>query len=176
MTQESTSAATARTILEAAGRRDPDALGALYRDDVVVEWLPVGRFEGKQAVLGFWKEIFESVPDSRIELLSVVSEGDTAVMEWRWHGTFSGGPYIGIHATGKEVDFRGCDVMRFADGLLASEIIYFDGLGWARQIGLLPGQGTAGDKALTTVFNATTDLRAAINEWWTKRKEEQPSS
>lgn len=80
MMQEST-AATARAILEAAGQRNPEALAAFYRDDVVVEWLPVGRFEGKQAVLGFWKEIFASVPDSRVELLSEVSEGDTAVLE-----------------------------------------------------------------------------------------------
>lgn len=176
MTQESASAAVARAIFEAAGMRDPEAMAEHYRDDVTVHWLPVGEFQGKQAAKDFWVEVFHAVPDATLELENLISEGDTAVAEWRWRGTFSGEPYVGIHATGRTVDLHGCDVMRFADGLLAHETVYFDGLGWARQIGLLPGEGTAGDKALTAVFNATTDVRTAIHEWWTERKPERASS
>ncbi|MGM0384650.1 MAG: ester cyclase [Actinomycetota bacterium] len=170
MTHETTSAATARAIFEAAARRDPEGMAELYGDDVAVEWLPVGRFDGKQAVIEFWKGIFDSVPDSQLDMTNFISEGDHAVIQWRWHGTFDGGPYVGFHATGRHVDLRGCDVMRIEDGLLADEIIYMDGLGWARQIGFLPGDGTAAEKALKAAFNAGTDLKAAIHEWWAKRR------
>lgn len=173
MTNESETlgpAAAARAIFDAAGRRDLDALSARYRDDVVIEWVPAGTFRGKQAVRDFWAEIFGAVPDSRLELLNLICEADFVVGQWRWRGTFTGTPYLGVHATGKPVDFRGCDVMRFVDGLLAEETVYFDGLGWARQIGMLPGEGTIGDKAMRTAFNAQTDAVAAVRQWLQKRK------
>lgn len=170
MTHETTSSAAARAIFEAAASRDPEGMAKHYRDDVVIHWLPVGEFHGKQAARDFWVEVFGAVPDAHLELENLISEGDVAVAEWRWRGTFSGGPYVGIHATGRQVDLHGCDVMRFTDGLLAQESIYFDGLSWARQIGFLPGDGTAAENALKAAFNAETDLKAAIHEWWAKRK------
>lgn len=159
MTTETT-APLARAILDAAGSRDPDAMAARYRDDIEVEWLPVGVFRGKETVQEFWTQVFAAVPDSRLDVTSLIAEGDQAVAEWRWRGTFSGSPYLGIHSTGHQVDFRGCDVMRFADGLLFQESVYFDGLRWARQIGMLPAEGGLADRAMTAAFNTQTDVRA----------------
>jgi steroid delta-isomerase-like uncharacterized protein len=150
----------ARAILDAADRRDVAAMAAAYRDDVQVEWLPVGVFRGKQTVSEFWAQVFAAVPDSRLAVTNLIVEGDQAIAEWRWTGTFSGSPYIGIHATGHGVDFRGCDVMRFVDGLLSGESVYFDGLRWARQIGMLPSEGGLADRAMTAAFNTQTEVRA----------------
>lgn len=41
--------------------------------------------------------------------------------------------------------------------------IYYDGLAFARQIGLLPREGSATDKAMTAAFNASTDIRARLH-------------
>lgn len=153
-------AAVARAILDAADRRDTDAMAARYRDDLEVEWLPVGVFHGKETVREFWAQVFAAVPDSRLAVTSLIVEGNQAVAEWRWRGTFSGSPYIGIHATGHAVDLRGCDVMRFADGLLSQESVYFDGLRWARQVGMLPSEGGLADRAMTAAFNTQTEVRA----------------
>lgn len=166
----STSAVLARKIFDAVGRRDVDSLAACFREDVTIEWLPVGTIHGKEANRDFWAEVLAAVPDVQLDLLNLLSDGDYAVTQLRWRGTFSGGPYIGIHPTGKAVDFPACTVMKFQDGLLAEETVYFDGLGWARQIGLLPAEHTLGDKAMTAAFNVQTDLRAALQHWLGKRK------
>jgi hypothetical protein len=42
-------------------------------------------------------------------------------------------------------------------GKLKHNTIYYDGLAFARQIGMLPREGTLADKAMTTAFNARTD-------------------
>ena len=47
-------------------------------------------------------------------------------------------------------------------GRLVDNTIYYDGLSFARQIGILPSEGSRGDRALTAAFNARTDLRARL--------------
>jgi hypothetical protein len=83
-------------------------------------------------------------------------------VRWRVTGTFSGGPFQGVHATGRRVDLRGVDVMHIVDGLLVDNTIYYDGLSFARQIGMLPSAASRGDRAMTAAFNAQTDLRGRL--------------
>ena len=47
--------------------------------------------------------------------------------------------------------------MRVEQGKLKHNTIYYDGLAFARQIGMLPREGSLFDKAMTTAFNACTD-------------------
>lgn len=157
-----TAASAAQANFDAISRRDLDALAAGFSEHAVVEWLPVGVFHGREEIRDFWAEVLGAVPDSQLELTELICEGDRTVALFRWRGTFSGGAYIGIHATGKPVDLRGCTVMRIADGLVVDETVYFDGLGWARQIGLLPRADSLADKALTAAFNAQTDFLTTI--------------
>jgi steroid delta-isomerase-like uncharacterized protein len=156
------SAALARTLMAAIGRHDLDAIRALDAPDVVDDFVAIGVFSGVDNVVAFFAELFAAVPDFRIEILNVTAEGDTAVVQWHATGTFSGGPFQGIHATGRSVDLRGCDVMRFDGGLLKHNTIYYDGLAFARQIGLLPTEGSTADRALQAVFNARTDAVARV--------------
>jgi steroid delta-isomerase-like uncharacterized protein len=158
------SADLARALIAAIGRHDLDAMRALDAPDVVDDFVAVGRFAGVEAVVGFFAELFAAVPDFRIDPLSVTAQGDTAVVQWRATGTFNGGPFQGVHATGRPVDLRGCDVMRFEDGLLKHNTVYYDGLAFARQIGFLPSEGSRTDRALQTAFNARTDTLARVKE------------
>jgi hypothetical protein len=50
-------------------------------------------------------------------------------------------------------------VMEIADGLIQRNTIYYEGLPWPRQIGMLPSQGSRADRALVFAFNAKTRLR-----------------
>ena len=52
--------------------------------------------------------------------------------------------------------------MHIIDGLLVDNTIYYDGLSFARQIGMLPSAGSRGDRAMTAAFNAQTDLRRKL--------------
>lgn len=158
------SAELARTLMAAVGRHDLDAVRALDSPDVVDDFVAIGVFSGVDAVVGFFAELFAAVPDFRLDVLDVTAEGDTAVVQWHATGTFTGGPFQGIHATGRSVDLRGCDVMRFDGGLLKHNTIYYDGLAFARQIGLLPTEGSSADRALQAVFNARTDALARVKD------------
>lgn len=154
----------ARALFTAIGRHDLDAVRALDAPDVVDDFVAIGVFAGVDAVIGFFAELFAAVPDFGIEVLNVTAEGNTAVVQWHATGAFTGGPFQGIHATGRPVDLRGCDVMRFEDGLLKHNTIYYDGLAFARQIGLLPTEGSRADRALQAVFNARTDTLARVKD------------
>ena len=41
---------------------------------------------------------------------------------------------------------------------------YFDGASFARQIGMLPPDGSGADRAMKSAFNAVTKLRRAVAE------------
>ncbi len=144
-------------VIEAVNRHDVDALRALDAPDVVDDFVAVGVFTGVDAVAGFFEELFAAMPDFRVDVHDVTAEGDTAVVQWRASATFTGGPFQGIHATDRDVALRGVDVMRFEAGLLKHNTIYYDGLAFARQIGLLPADGSRADGVLQSVFNARTD-------------------
>lgn len=173
MTPETTNTELVHQTFEAFNRNDIDGLMALYQDDVVLERIPGEVFRGKRAVRGFWMESFDAFPEMELEVVSILDADDRVAVEWRCHGTFTGAPYQGFHATGKSVNFRGCSFIRNRDGLVAEVMIYMDAMTWSRQIGALPAEGALGDKAMVTAFNAQTDLVTAIREWRQKRQHSQ---
>jgi steroid delta-isomerase-like uncharacterized protein len=152
----------AASIFEALQRRDLDAVAGLQHVDVVDDFVAVGVFRGKHAVRGFFEEMFAAVPDLTLTTVRILADGDHATVQWHMAGTFSGGPFQGVHATGRRVELRGVDVMHIVDGLLVDNTIYYDGLSFARQIGMLPSAGSRGDRAMTAAFNAQTDLRRKL--------------
>ena len=48
------------------------------------------------------------------------------------------------------------------DGKMDNTTVYFDGAAFARQVGMLPPAGSAGDRVVTTAFNGLTRLRRRI--------------
>jgi hypothetical protein len=95
-----------------------------------------------------------------MEVLNVFDDGDRqAVVQWRADGTFTGSPFLGIEATGRRIEIRGVDVMRFdADGKIDENTIYYDGAEFARQLGMLPPRDSAADRLTLSAFNAKTRL------------------
>lgn len=71
---------------------------------------------------------------------------------------------MGLEPTGNHVEIRGLDLLELEDGELVSNTAYFDGAGFARQIGMLPADGSGADRAMKSAFNAMTKLRRAIAE------------
>jgi steroid delta-isomerase-like uncharacterized protein len=130
---------------------------AMDHADVTADFVAVGVFHGVSAVRAFFTEIFAAMPDFTIKVLGLASDDELAVVQWRAKGTFTGTPFQGIHATGRHIELRGVDVMRLEQCKLKHNTIYYDGLAFARQIGMLPREGTLADKAMTTAFNARTD-------------------
>lgn len=129
---------------------------------MVDDFVAVGVVRGKAAVRRFFEEMLAAFPDFRIDVVQVTEQGSRAVVQWHVDATFTGGPFQGVRATGKRVRMRGVDCMEFEGGLLRHNVIYYDGAGFAREVGLLPAQGSGAEKAMTGAFNALTRARKAL--------------
>jgi hypothetical protein len=66
------------------------------------------------------------------------------------------GMLLGIAGTGKEIELDGIDHFVLGDGKVAVNTVVFDQMKFARQVGLLPPDGSVADKALKATFNAKT--------------------
>lgn len=153
-----TPAQVAQAAFEAVNAHDPDALVANSAEDCVDDFVAVGVFRGKGEIRAFFAELFAAVPDLVLTVDRIVADGESAVVQWHGGGTFSGGPFQGIVATGKRIELQGVDFMEVSDGLLRRNTIYYDGAAFARQVGLLPPKGSRAEQAMTAAFNAKTKL------------------
>ena len=147
----------------AIGAKDLDGLAAYWHDDVIEDFVVLGRVEGKEAAREFFAEMFAALSDMSFVGERILEVDDTtAVGQWTISGVFDGGPFQGIEPTGRKLLLRGIDVMEFEDGLLRYNTVYYDGLKFARQIGLLPAEGSTPDRMLVTSFNALTKAKEAV--------------
>jgi steroid delta-isomerase-like uncharacterized protein len=160
--QTATPQEVAAAIFTALNDRDLDALERLQHDGVRGNFIVIADFHGKPAVRQFFEQLFKAVPDFRLDIVRISGDGEYATVQWNATGRFTGRPFQGIHATGRAVDLQGVDVMHIVDGRLKDNTIYYDGLRFARQIGLLPAESTLADKAIASGFNLKTDAVAGV--------------
>jgi steroid delta-isomerase-like uncharacterized protein len=154
----------ARSYFDAMDRRDAAAMAAHWREDGVEDVVPVGLKRGREELRDFFASMFAAMPDARTTVTRLVAGEQSCAVEWRLEGTFDGAPYMGIEPTGKHVELRGLDLLELEDGELVSNTAYFDGAGFARQIGMLPPDGSSADRAMKSAFNALTKARRALAE------------
>jgi steroid delta-isomerase-like uncharacterized protein len=98
------------------------------RQDTIDELMAEGcltKVEGLDAPLTrssfkeYQQAFLSAVPDLRVEVLSVITEGQTAIASWRAIGTHVG-PGLGIPPSGRPVDFMGLSVFEFAEDRIVS--------------------------------------------------------
>ena len=68
---------------------------------------------------------FGGFPDLHVDVQDVVAEGDRVVVRWTWTGTHRG-PFMGVPATGRQVQGTGVGIYRIADGLIAEQWVTED--------------------------------------------------
>jgi hypothetical protein len=61
------------------------------------------------------------------------------------------------------VELRGIDLLEIAEGKNTSVVTYYDGMSFARQIGLMPAPDSGPERAMKGALNAATKLRRAVN-------------
>jgi steroid delta-isomerase-like uncharacterized protein len=153
-----------RSYFEAMDARDANAMAAHWREDGVEDVVPVGLMRGRDELRDSFASMFAAMPDARTTVTRLIAGERSCAVEWRLEGTFDGAPYMGLEPTGNHVEIRGLDLLELADGELVSNTAYFDGAGFARQIGMLPADGSGADRAMKSAFNAMTKVRRAIAE------------
>ena len=147
----------ATTYFAALERRDLDAAVACWAPDGIDHLIGQTTATGPAGVRAFFEELFGALPDFAFAVETVTAEGDRAAVRWHASGTFSGEtPFQGIEPTGQHVELSGLDLVTVRDGLIVHNDAFVDGLGFARQLGLLPQPGSRADAGMLRAFNART--------------------
>jgi steroid delta-isomerase-like uncharacterized protein len=154
----------ARAAFEAVAAHDLDAILAQWSPEGVQDWVAVGVFRGHDEIRELFAGVFGATPDFQMIVERVIGDDETAWVQWRSSGTFTGTPFMGLEPTGRSVSLRGVDVMQIEDGVIVRNTVYYDGAAFARGVGMLPAQDSTAEKAMFAAFNATTKIRRAIQE------------
>jgi hydroxyacylglutathione hydrolase len=145
------------TYFEALTARDVDAAAACWAPDGVDNMIGQTSSEGPDGVRAFFGELFRAMPDFAFRVESVTAEDDRVAVRWTASATFSGtASFLGIAPTGQPVALTGLDLLRVRDGQIVHNDAFTDGLGLARQLGMMPAQGSRADGAVLGAFNART--------------------
>jgi len=154
----------ARSYFEALAKRDVDAVLEHWTDDGVIDLVPVGILRGREEIAAFFTELFTAFPDFEITVGRLAAGQDEVAVEWRGQGNFTGGPFQGVDPTGRAVEVRGVDIIEIADGKNVSNTAYYDGMAFARGVGLLPAQDSGAERAIKGAVNAATRLKRAVSD------------
>lgn len=157
-----TPAAVAKAYFAAIAARDVDAMVAL--------WAPGGRefIRGQvdttapDGVREYFTGLYAAVPDFDLRVLATTVQRERACVRWIARGTFTGDAFGGIEATGARIELEGIDELTIRDGLIEENNAYSDAMAFARQIGMLPAEGSKADARVLRAFNARTRLASRL--------------
>ena len=128
-----------RRLADALNERDWHSYADQFTEDLVVH-APGIRSVGRQARVKWVHDLFLAFPDGQIRLDRVLAEDDCICAEVTFEGTHTApmpSPSGPVPATGREVMFPYCLVMRLRDNKIAEVHEYFDRVELRTQLGLL---------------------------------------
>jgi steroid delta-isomerase-like uncharacterized protein len=88
----------------------------------------------------FVANIRSGIPDTRIRVEDIVTEGDRVAVRVTLEGTHTGDG-LGVPPTGRKISIQGIIIARMVNGQMVEAWNSYDQLGLLRQIGALPGLG-----------------------------------
>ena len=159
--------AVVRALLEAFNDGALDSAAGLVSDDFELVDIASGQTlhgpEGCREWLGVFKT---ALPDARIELVNVFSNGTRVATEHIGRGTHRG-PFLTpagtIPATDRPVELRVAELFEVKAEKITSLHAYYDSATLLRQLGLLPAQGSSAERGMTSLMafgvNAQKSLR-----------------
>ena len=149
-------------FFDAFGRRDVDALMTMVADDITEDLAGVGVISGAEADRAFLTDLFGSFPDLETKVTRVVGAGNVVVVEYERQGTFTGTPWQGLPANDNPFAFRGCALVEVHGGRVTRVNGYADMTQFARDLGVLPAEGSASERIGVALFRTRVFVRRAI--------------
>ena len=130
--------ATMRRLYDLINAGDIDGFSRQLADDFAErEDLP-GFPPTRAGVIQYFRMLIAAFPDLRMVPEDVIASGDKAVARVRVTGTHKG-PFMGMSATGKRVEVKLIDIIRFGDDGRAQEHWgVVDQLAMMQQLGAIP--------------------------------------
>jgi steroid delta-isomerase-like uncharacterized protein len=139
--------------------RDLDAMLAFWEPGGVGEIHGLIELIAPDSYRAWFGDLFDAVPDFKLEVLEIVADGEKAAVRWHATGTFDGtASFEGLTPNGARIDLGGCDVIAVREGKLHRNDVYINGAEMARQLGALPPAGSLPERALLGAVNARTRL------------------
>jgi len=149
-------------FFEAFARRDVDTMMEVVSDDIVEDLAGVGVVTGADEDRAFLTALFESFPDLASEVTRVVGAGNLVAVEWRRRGTFTGRPWRGLPASDRPFDFRGVALVEVDGDRITRINVYSDTAEFGRDIGVLPPEGSAGERFALALFRIRVRARRVV--------------
>jgi glyoxylase-like metal-dependent hydrolase (beta-lactamase superfamily II)/predicted ester cyclase len=160
-TETSPTADIVRGYFEAMGAQDLAGAGRCWARGGTERIVGQVDLTAPDEIQEYFSELFRAFPDWRFEVLEMLTEGERTTVRWQVQATFAGpGRFQGFAPNGEQVVLEGCDVVTVRDGLIQHNDAYIDGMGIARQLGLLPPAGSPAEAQLTRLANLRTKLQA----------------
>ncbi|HEX3691702.1 MAG TPA: nuclear transport factor 2 family protein [Solirubrobacteraceae bacterium] len=153
--------------VETVARRYFAAIDSHDVERAVAMWAPGGRenvrgqvdVNAPEGVREFIGSMVAAMPDVKMDVIETTTEGERCAVQWRMSGTFAGSaPFNGVAPTGSPVSLEGVDVLTVRDGLVQGNEAFPDGLSFAREIGMMPPQGSGAEQRLMGAFNFKTKV------------------
>lgn len=130
--------ATTRRLYESINAGDLDALDQAVAEDFVEHEETPGFAPTRDGVLEQFRAMRSAFPDMRMQPEDVLVSDDKVVVRASMTGTHRG-EFMGMPATGKRIDVKLIDIMRFGDDGLAHEHWgVMDTLSMMQQLGAVP--------------------------------------
>lgn len=150
-----------RWTFERINARDEASLRPLWQG--TVEQLPQGIRRGPDEIAAYFRQAWNAMPDDfNLAIVGLAASGDDVFVRWKLSGTFTGESFEGIDATGSRVELDGIDHFVIRDGLIITNNVVFDQMSFARQLGMMPADGSPGDRAMKALFNGKTRLAGKL--------------
>jgi steroid delta-isomerase-like uncharacterized protein len=127
--------------LAAFNAHDEAAIRAVTADDCVFEGPGGVQLEGRDAVSGYAMVWLNAFSDAKLEADRIAVDGDWVAMTGMFRGTHDGtlvSPAGDVPATGRRIEGRCSQFVRFADGKGVEEHLYYDQVDVLTQLGLMP--------------------------------------
>jgi steroid delta-isomerase-like uncharacterized protein len=125
---------------------DAVRMRACYADDAKFTSPGGVSLEGPEAITEYAMTWLRAFPDGKATVTNEIITGDWAVIQQTFTGTHTEtlvSPDGDIPATNKSAVGRAAEVLRFVDGKIVEDHLYFDQMEIFAQLGLIPETATA---------------------------------
>ncbi len=154
-------------MLAAIGARDTDAVLATWHRRGLERHPLFGELAVPDGLRHELDALFAAFPDLGIEVVDATGSGEAATARARLTGTFSGEPWHGVVANGRELDLDLISVVRLENGFVVQHDLVFDTGVITEQLGFRPGddsRAARGRAAFGRLRQRLRDRRTADSE------------
>jgi predicted ester cyclase len=159
--EATTNAELIRWAFDVLNTRDVTPVREVWTS-TTVERFPTETCVGTDAIAAYFEAAFAALPDFHMEIQGLVESGDDVMVRWHLTGTHSGAAWQGIAPTGRAIELDGADHFVIRDGKVESNFVIFDQMQFARAVGLMPADGSPGERAMKAGFAALTRARRRL--------------